>query len=139
MTTRYGTLTDREVSLTHQGLMKNSLVTNPLSRVTGARVVIVRQLGGMIMLVLGLLIVGITIITSIQTLIAGSRDISTGLVALGFGAILLAIGSFAYWGNPRVEIMTKSGPVSSMRGHPWQRAEAQQFAAAIRQQLTRTP
>lgn len=94
----------------------------PLKHVTSVRVEISRSiLGGILFALVGL------------SLIAGGASAFAVFIGLG----LLALAALLLWGSPAVVVNTAGQDLRPARGAPWERAEADSFVEALRQQIFR--
>jgi len=85
----------------------------PLKHVTSVRVETYRSIvGGVLLILLGLMLLVAVI----------------GIVPLAFGILMLV-------GSPLVVVTTAAGDREAMRGWPWHRQLAEEFAGALRSQL----
>jgi hypothetical protein len=90
----------------------------PLQHVTSVRLDISRSvLGGILSLLIAL------------PLLAGDGPIPV------LGIILAVLGVILLWGSPAVVVNTAGRDLNAAKGYPWQRAEANAFVEALRQQL----
>ena len=56
----------------------------------------------------------------------------------GIGIILLAFGVLLIWGSPSVVVNTAAADLEAMKGWPWERRLAEEFAQALRSQLVKS-
>lgn len=90
----------------------------PLQHVTSVRLDTCRRaLGAIILLLIGL----------IMTFSSGPLRVP--------GALLFALGVLLVWGWPSVVVNTAGRDLNASKGWPWQRAEANEFVEALRNQI----
>lgn len=72
-----------------------------------------------------------------RSLVGGVLLILLGAVLLYFviGIVPLALGVLLLWGSPSVVVATAAGDREAMKGWPWHRELAEEFAKALRSQL----
>ncbi len=111
----FGVVTDRRVVYYRRKgwFSGGSREDVPLKHVTSVRFEIVRSmLGGILLVLLGLV-----------------------LLAWLIGVVPLALGILLLWGSPTVVVTTAAGDREAMKGWPWHRELAEDFAKAVRRQL----
>ena len=77
-----------------------------------------------------------------RSLVYGLLSVLFGLVLFGrgggatiIGLFLLALAALLLWGSPNVVVNTAGRDLSASKGFPWQRASANAFVEALREQL----
>lgn len=72
-----------------------------------------------------------------RRMLGGILLVLLGLVLLVWviGIVPLVLGILLLWGSPTVVITTAAGDREAMKGWPWQRELAEDFAKAVRGQL----
>ena len=118
----FGTVTDRRVVYFRaKGWFSGgSRQDIPLKHVTSVRVDISRQVvAGIVLALIGLMIV-------LNAADGGAKV---------FGVLLIAVAGLLLWGSPAVVVNTAGTDLNAARGFPWQRADANAFVDALRQQL----
>ena len=120
LTNSFGTVTTRRVIyFRSKGWLRGGAREDiPLQHVTSVRLDTCRRaLGGILLLLIGL----------VMTFSPGPMRVP--------GVLLLALGVLLVWGWPSVVVNTAGQDLNASKGWPWQRAEANEFVEALRNQL----